>query len=517
MGLCETNNKNNQIHSIKTLMKNYSTKNIKKNMKRNDFFYFTEWILTYKFYKHLSNNKDNSTRLITTQNDPNEFNIFKIIKAIDQIQGKNFREYSINNPNFSSSKSQSQSTLYKSNRSNSDDNFNDLRLNINGLFDKLNMIKFKKLQKILIRGPPNNLRWLLWISIARNKYLEIDSKFENGNSQIYNELLNLNCSKDLEKKIKEDCEKLVFFKNNNWNISVMRILKAFSIYDQEIKYTSQLCNIVKNILIVSDFNEEESFLFLRYFFSSSYGLSLRNFYFDNSFDLNLYSFFVEELIKERLPKIDQTIKRLKIEIKDWIQIQLISLFENIFDFSITVRLWDCLIVLGKKFLLNFSLSFFKLQEEAIINFKTKDDFQIFEQKILFKKDNKASEYREKIIKEALNINISNATIKRMEEIYQFEYNMLKKNTILNKKENNELTRINKIMKNHIILYNESLSEEEHKMIHPIENLENNDSKNINIINELLKNNNNKKIENIEPLNEMESDETISVNESYDCI
>ena len=80
MGLCETNNKNNQIHSIKTLMKNYSTKNIKKNMKRNDFFYFTEWILTYKFYKHLSNNKDNSTRLITTQNDPNEFNIFKIIK-----------------------------------------------------------------------------------------------------------------------------------------------------------------------------------------------------------------------------------------------------------------------------------------------------------------------------------------------------------------------------------------------------------------------------------------------------
>ena len=510
MGLCETNDKKNHIKSIRSLVKAYNTKNAKKNMKRNDFFYFTEWILTYKFYKNLENNKDNSTRLITTKNDPHEYNIFKVIKAIDQIQGKNFREYSINNPNSSSSKSQSQSTLFKSNRSNSDENFNELRLSINVLLDKLNMIKCKKLQKILIRGPPNNLRWLLWISVARNKYFSIDSKFENGNSQIYNELLNLNCSKDVENKIKKD-EKLVLFKNKNWNISLMRILKAYFNYDQEMNYQSKLCNIVKNILIVSDFNEEESFLLLRYFFSSFYGLSLRNFFIDNSSDLDLFSFFVKELIKERLPKIYKIIKKLKIEIKDWIKLQLITLFENIFDFSITVRLWDCLIVLGKNFLLNFSLSFFQLQEETIINFKTKDDFQILNQKILFKKDNKANLYREKIIKEALNINISNTTIKRMEEIYQFKCNKFNLKNI-NSKEYKELMRINEIMKNHLIIYNESLNDEEHKMIHPIENIENKD---VNIINELMKNSNkNEKIENIEQLNDIDSDDTIPINESY---
>ena len=142
----------------------------------------------------MDNNNEKSTRLITTQNDPNENNIFKVIKAIDKIQRKKFNDNSLNHSSL-----KSQSEIFKSQintkRTNSDINFYDFKLNINGLFDKLNILKHKKFQKILIRGPPNNLRWLLWICIARNK--EVDSKFEINNSIIYNELLNFYFNKDL--------------------------------------------------------------------------------------------------------------------------------------------------------------------------------------------------------------------------------------------------------------------------------------------------------------------------------
>ena len=180
-----------------------------------------------------------------------------------------------------------------------------------------------------------------------------------------------------------------------------------------------MINIIKKKLIVSEYYEEESFLFFRYLFSSFYGLLIRDFFIEDNSKIDLFSFYIKELIKERLPNIYKIIKKLKIEIKDWIKLQLITLYENIFDFSITVRLWDCLIALGINFLFNFSISFFKSYEETILNFQKKEDFfELFNKKIKFKNDNKTSLYREKIIKESLKIHISKSTLKRLEEIYQ---------------------------------------------------------------------------------------------------
>ena len=221
MGLCVS--KHRKVNSFsKFAMLNIFSSNVNSNekLRRNDFYYFAEWLIKYKFYNKLNNNNENSTILITTQNDPNKYNIFKVIKAIDKIKGKNFKEYTLNNLNIAS---KSESTILKSQidskRSNSDISLYDLKLNINCLFDKLNVLKQKKLNKILIRGPPNNLRWLIWICIARNKYIEIDSKFEAGNSIIYNELLNLSLSNEKENKIREDIKnnlsKDKLFQNNN--------------------------------------------------------------------------------------------------------------------------------------------------------------------------------------------------------------------------------------------------------------------------------------------------------------
>ena len=534
MGLCETKKRKFNSISIPKLIKSlHSNDNSNNKIKKNDFFYFTELILKYKFYNKLDNNNENSTRLITTQNDPNENNIFKVIKAIDKIQRKKFNINTLNHPSL-----KSQSTIFKgqidTKRSNSDINLYDFKLNINGLFDKLNILKHKKFQKILIRGPPNNLRWLLWICIARNKYLEVDSKFEINNSIIYNELLNLYFHKDLENEIKEDSKKFLsnikFFKNNNnWLIALIKLLKTSLLYDNGIIYRSEMINIIKNILIVSDCDEEESFLFFRYLFSSFYGLSIRNFFLEENSKIDLFSFCIKELIKERLPNIYKIIKNLKIEIKDWIKLQLITLYENIFDFSITVRLWDCLIALGIDFLFNFSLSFFQSYEDTILNFQKKEDFfEKFNKKITFKNDNKTSLYREKIIKEALKIHISKTTLKRLEDIYHIKRNNrivnLRNSKIKSNENNNELNQISKIIKKPNIIY-EELNHENNNInlsIPPIINLAQEIPKDLNIINELMMNDiNDEKIENIENIEEQfddnDLDETIPVNDFYPII
>lgn len=64
-----------------------------------------------------------------------------------------------------------------------------------------------------------------------------------------------------------------------------------------------MINIIKKKLIVSEYYEEESFLFFRYLFSSFYGLLIRDFFIEDNSKIDLFSFYIKELIKERLPNI----------------------------------------------------------------------------------------------------------------------------------------------------------------------------------------------------------------------
>ena len=109
MGLFESKEKIYNSMSISTFMKSFHSKDNLNTIKKNDFFYFTELIIKYKFYNKLDKNNENSTRLITTQNDPNENNIFKVIKALDKIQRTKFNNNTVNHPSL-----KSQSTIFKS-------------------------------------------------------------------------------------------------------------------------------------------------------------------------------------------------------------------------------------------------------------------------------------------------------------------------------------------------------------------------------------------------------------------
>ena len=68
--------------------------------------------------------------------------------------------------------------------------FTEIRFNIQFLIEKLYKHKTKKFQKFLIIGPPNNLRWLMYHTIAKTNYEIIEKNLNLNFTQIYKFLLN---------------------------------------------------------------------------------------------------------------------------------------------------------------------------------------------------------------------------------------------------------------------------------------------------------------------------------------
>jgi hypothetical protein len=179
--------------------------------------------------------------------------------------------------------------------------FIELRTNIQTIIEKLCKRKIKKLQKLLIIGPPNNLRWLIYHSIAKINYEIIEEHVNLNFEQIYRYLLNSsflspNSENLINSESNQTMTEVKYFKSPNWLQSLKNVLKSLIIYNKQIDYTKEMNEIAANALIISDCNEPEVFNLLRFFYSNYYGLGLSNFYINNSSKLKYYIFFISELI-----------------------------------------------------------------------------------------------------------------------------------------------------------------------------------------------------------------------------
>ena len=172
MGTCSSKGikKEQSTVSIRSIFNNCSTPKEKKAqsvspMIKSEFYCFTEWVLSFRFYNKLFND-DQSTKYITMTGGPNDKNIFKVIKSIDQVDGKNLADFS---SLLASQLVTRHSIIGNQQNSNHIRSNSDLKLSLIGLLERLAMNRPKKIQKLLFIGPPNNLRWLMWISVAKSK------------------------------------------------------------------------------------------------------------------------------------------------------------------------------------------------------------------------------------------------------------------------------------------------------------------------------------------------------------
>lgn len=235
------------------------------------------------------------------------------------------------------------------------------KFQISFFFNKYRYIKY------LSKGPPNNIRWIIWMALAlcqsgqdflsEEEYLYLinkqDLKFQNfEEEQIKKDLYRSNPNSQVN-----------FFNDKKAIDSLYNILKAFALDDPELGYCQGMNILAATILLISDGNEFETFNLLRFLFKY---LELREFFLNGFPKLIMYIFILKEFIKDNMPKLYDKIVQLDIPEETWIFKWLQTLYNIILPTSLTIRLLDCILCFGLEFLLNYSLALLKIFESKIL-------------------------------------------------------------------------------------------------------------------------------------------------------
>ena len=289
------------------------------------------------------------------------------------------------------------------------------------LMEKICLYDLKKIQKILLIYPINNMRWFIWLSIAKVKFREIDIDVDISNKEIYNEIVKTIDFNDdsLMFELHNTLKELKIYKYN-WSNSLYRIIKCLTLFEPNMRYENGMNILIGVPLLISDCNEEETFFFGRYLLSINYGLGLYYFFDENELLLNYLVFTFHSLAKEKYPKIYERLSQFNIADDLWIKKWIKTFFSSIFDLSITIRVWDCVIGVGVKFLVNFSLAILEYFEDKIMSFKKVKEFLEFfdyELRKRFKKDNEIIYFRENIISLAESYFIPDGKYQLIEKNY----------------------------------------------------------------------------------------------------
>ena len=325
--------------------------------------------------------------------------------------------------------------------------------------EKICLYDIKKIQKILLIYPINNLRWIIWLAVARSKYNQTQIKYQVSNADIYNELV---------KKVEIKNDSLMFELHNtlkelnvfkcNWSSCLYKIIKCLLLYRQDFNYESGMNVLIGVPLLISDCNEEDTFFFTRYLFSTYYGLGLYFFFGEDELLLNYLVYIVLTLVKEKFPKIYEHLINLKIAEELWIKKWIRTFFSSVFDLSITIRVWDCVIGVGIKFLVNYALAIFDFFKDKILQLKKVKYFLEFFDYDLKKRYTKKKDilnFREEIIKLAQSYNIPDGKYQLIEKDY---LNLLFKDKQTTKSEPFDTSRT---INNYYSTNNDSLDEEQY--------------------------------------------------------
>jgi hypothetical protein len=199
-----------------------------------------------------------------------------------------------------------------------------------------------KLKDLAFRGIPSYLRWEVWgkllnFTVNREEYQEIIKEM-TADSQI---------DKDIHRTFPGD----QFIASEEGQKSLKNLLNALAGklltgYWQGMNYITAVA------LLQSSRNEEESFAFLISFFNTFQVIRL----FDEQFKVVRYfcQKFHEVLEKED-KKLENHLKNIGLDDSLWIFKWFITVFSYSFSYRVVLRVWDALLVMDLKYLVNIAV------------------------------------------------------------------------------------------------------------------------------------------------------------------
>ncbi len=391
-------NENNMIekkfNKISSLIKNPTFDRILTQIRNYNFFQITKW--KNDFYiecdlllqeteeiDNIANHLEKWIQIISLSRSDRKLSYQNLYTEKEQLENKDH----LKNSNFLLSNTNNcEIKVYEG----KDKYFSDLivKLQIAYNYNKERFIKY------LSKGPPNNLRWAIWLTLAitdsnnkiynREEYKILTEKIDQHFLLYYNE--------QLKKDIKRSNMGLEYLDQKHSEECLYRILKALAIIDPELGYCQGMNIITANLLMVSDCNELETFNIMFYLMNV---LELREFFLDGFPKLLMFIFIFREFIKEEYPSIHVKLEYLDIPEEIWIFKWLQTLFFLYMPLAVSVRIIDCILCFGLEFLINFSLSFVKENEEKILSCKTLEDFlEIFKKPEFCDEDEEEEEEEE---------------------------------------------------------------------------------------------------------------------------
>ena len=309
--------------------------------------------------------------------------------------------------------------------------FNHVKLNIInqtelGLREYVNENRSKFVNRLL-KGPSELFRWISWvISIGIP---------EERNNDIYNNLLKSSISSQIDNQIIKDLHRTLsednyFLLENTKNI-LYRLLKGFAIYDAEVSYCQGMNFIAGFLLIVSDFNEIDSFYMLLSLFTKDFSnnFGIRGFFLNGFPLLKYYVYQFDHIFKKKLPNLKKHFDKLEVPNELWISKWFQTLFTICMPIDLIVRIWDCIIFKGLYFLHNFTLALLiSLEKDFMDCTDICDVAEIFNRMNPYlegKKSRKKIIFNiEELIDNALNINVSWTLLNKLkgkyEKIFKFD-------------------------------------------------------------------------------------------------
>jgi hypothetical protein len=278
-----------------------------------------------------------------------------------------------------------------------------------------------KFCKKVMKAPPDCFRWLAWIISSdvpeeRNEELFLHYFKEDIEISIDNQI-----KKDLNRTFSEIYE----INPNDTQNHLYRLLRAFSSIDKAVSYCQGMNFIAGFLLLISDFNEVDSFYMLINLFSETFTgkFGIRGFFTDDFPLLKAYIYVFDHCFQKFFPKLFTHFKELEIPDEVWIAKWFQTLYTICLPLNILVRFWDCLFSSGLDFLISFSLGLIQQLEKDLL--KLEDSFDVID---FFKKmgpfftsgSSKQHLNIEEIILNAKKFNITNSNIKDLINLYEKE-------------------------------------------------------------------------------------------------
>lgn len=277
----------------------------------------------------------------------------------------------------------------------------------------------------MMKGVPDSFRWLSWVVASDMPSDRSREVYMNYYLEKLDEPTDTQIKKDLNRTLVEILSTEINFddrglqdNNDPAHNYLYRVLRAYSNLDKEVAYCQGMNFIVGFLLMVSDFNEIDTFYMLIALFSHTYNdkFCIRGFFSENFPFLHCYSYIFNHFLKDKVPNLKKHFQKLELPDEVWISKWIQTLYTICLPYEASLRLWDCLMNNGIEFIISFSIAFVKHFEDDLLSLE--DSFDVID---YFKKafQGKGQNINiEEIISNAKKLDISKSEINHVKKDYQ---------------------------------------------------------------------------------------------------